>query len=232
MNFQEYGYDQSERSMYNFMYKVYGWMSAGLAMTAAIGFYIYKNPEILKAFSSSWAIFGIIFLQLILVIVLSAFVLKMSYPVSVMMFLFYAATVGITLSFLLSVYTTKSVFSTFLVTSGMFMLTCVYGYVTKKDLTSLGSFGMMALFGLILTGIVNIFLRSNVIDVVSSIIGVVVFVALTAYDSQNIKEIGRKLMFNPEARKRISIVGALTLYLDFINLFLYLLRFMGVKKND
>ncbi|KKP35075.1 MAG: hypothetical protein UR26_C0009G0008 [candidate division TM6 bacterium GW2011_GWF2_32_72] len=232
MDFRGYQSEQGEHSVVNFIYKVYGWMSIGLAITAGISFYIFKNPAIAEpVLKNPWLLFGLIILQFVLVIALSGFVLKMSFPVAFMMFAFYAAMVGITLSFIFQVYTASSIYSTFLITSGMFAVTCLYGYFTKADLTSVGSFAFMALIGLILTGFVNIFLKSAMLDYVYSVAGVIIFTLLTAYDSQQIKALARKLMFTGEVRNKIAILGALTLYLDFINLFLFLLRFTGRRSE-
>lgn len=231
MDFQGYYSDHDGSSVKNFMYKVYGWMAVGLAITAGIAFYVFKNPVLAQAIQNSWLLIGLIIVQFALVIALSAFVLKMSYPVAFMMFAFYSAITGLTLSFVFQIYTETSIYSTFLVTSGMFAVTCLYGYFTKADLTSVGSFAFMALIGLILTGFINMFLQSAMLDYIYSIIGVIVFTLLTAYDSQQIKTMARKLMVSDETRNKIAILGALTLYLDFINLFLFLLRFTGNKKE-
>jgi len=175
---------------------------------------------------------GMIFLQLTLVIILAAFIMKLNPVTAVVLFIIYAISVGVTFSVLFSAYTESSIYATFLVTAGMFGVTCLYGYFTGADLTSLGSFGFMALIGLILGGFVNLFLRSPGFDFILSAAGVLVFTLLTAYDTQKIKMLGQRLMASPKTRDRIAILGALTLYLDFINLFLYMLRFMGRRRED
>lgn len=225
-------YESQGSSVSNFMHKVYAWMSLGLAITASIAFYIFKNPATIgPVLHNPWLLFGLILVQFLLVIALSAFVIKMSFPAALIMFAFYSATVGLTLSFIFEIYTATSIYTTFLVTSGMFLLTSIYGYLTKSDLSSIGSFAMMALFGLILTGFINIFLHSSTLDYIYSIVGVIVFTLLTAYDTQQIKMLARKLIFVEEKKGNIAILGALTLYLDFINLFLFLLRFTGKQKD-
>ncbi|MFC1842253.1 Bax inhibitor-1/YccA family protein [Candidatus Dependentiae bacterium] len=232
MEFPEYPYPREEYSAANFMYKVYGWMSLGLAVTAGVAFYIFKNPSLYAPIEKNpWLLIVLIILQLVLVIVLSAFILKLSFPVAFLLFLFYAFTVGVTFSFIFQVYIISSIYATFFVTSGMFAITCLYGYFTKADLTAMGSFAFMALIGLILTGLVNMFLQSAMLDYIYSAVGVIVFTLLTAYDSQKIKQMARRLMGSAQMRNKIAIMGALTLYLDFINLFLFLLRFMGKKEN-
>jgi len=232
MQFPEYPYPKEE-SHVNFMYKVYGYMSLALAVTAAVAYFVFKNPAMYAYVKTSpWLMVFLIILQLALVIVLSAVVLKLSFFTAFLLFMVYAVSVGVSFSFLFEVYTKSSIYATFLVTSLMFATTCLYGYFTKSDLTSFGSFGFMALIGLIIGGFVNIFLKSSMFDFILSAFGVLVFTLLTAYDSQKIKQLGYKLIGSPATRKKVAIVGALTLYLDFINLFLYLLRFFGRRGNE
>jgi len=230
MEFPEYPYPK-EQSLTDFMYKVYGWMSFALAITALVSYYVFKT-EIYSYFKASVGLMILlIVLQFALVIALSAFIMRMSYATAVLMFMVYAVSVGMTLSFIFEVYTPGSIYSTFLVASFMFVATALYGYFTKADLTSMGSFAFMALIGIIIASLVNIFLRSPMFDLIISIVGVFVFVLLTAYDTQKLKELGRRLIA-PQMRKKIAILGALTLYLDFINLFLFLLRLMGQQKEN
>jgi len=233
MEYPEYPYESRVSTSKDFMYKVYGWMSFALALTAGIAFYISKNPALYAPFEKNYLLLiGLFIFQLILVIVISAAIMRISFPVALGAFLIYAASVGITLSFIFKIYTEASIYTTFLVTAGMFGITCLYGYFTKADLTSVGSFAFMGLIGLILGGIVNIFLKSSGFDFFLSVVGVLVFTLLTAYDAQKIKQIANRFMASEETRKKIAILGALTLYLDFINLFLYLLRFFGQKREN
>jgi len=231
MEFPENPYQREEAT--GFMYKIYGWMSFALAITALVAFYIHKTPVLSSYFKGSfWVLILLIILQFALVIAISAFILRMSYATAILLFMLYAISVGITFSFIFEVYTTASIYATFLVTALMFLVTCLYGYFTKADLTSWGSFGFMALIGIIIASFVNIFLKSTMFGFIMSIIGVFVFVLLTAYDTQKLKELGSRLVSAPEMKKKITILGALTLYLDFINLFLFLLRLMGQQKNN
>jgi len=233
MEYPEYPYERQVSSPKNFIYKVYGWMSFALAVTALVAFYISKNPSIYAPFKTNpWLLVGLFIFQLILVIFISAAIMKISYFAALTAFIIYAASVGFTLSFIFEIYTDASIYTTFLVTAGMFGFTCLYGYLTKADLTSVGSFAFMGLIGLILGGLVNIFLKSSTFDFILSAAGVLVFTLLTAYDSQKIKQMAYKLLATPETRKKIAIVGALALYLDFINLFMYMLRFMGQSRED
>jgi len=232
MQYPESPYEMT-KSPTAFMYKVYGWMSLALAITAAVAYYVFKSPTLyLSLRTNPWLLFFIIFLQFGLVIALSAFIYKMSYSSAVTAFMVYAVSVGLTMSFIFGAYTTASIYATFIVTAGMFGITCLYGYFTKADLTSMGNFAFMGLIGLILAFLVNLFLRSTRLDFILSAFGVLIFIVLTAYDTQKIKEIGQKMMISDQARKKFAIVGALTLYLDFINLFLFFLRFMGQSKEN
>jgi hypothetical protein len=172
--------------------------------------------------------YGLIFAELGLVIYLSARIEKLEAKTATGLFLLYSALNGVTLSLVLMLYTATSVATTFLVTAGMFGSMAIYGYVTKKDLSSLGSFMFMGLIGIIIASLVNIFMQSSMMSWVISGIGVIVFTGLTAYDVQRISQMGVTAMSGSEgAMKKMAILGALTLYLDFINLFLMLLRFLG-----
>jgi len=229
---QEYTFRQDVGTT-NFVYRVYAWMSFALAITASVSYYIAQNEAISSYVQkNTWLLISLFILQLALVVMLSAFIMRLSLFTAVLSFIVYAISVGITLSFIFAVFTTASIYATFIVTAGMFLITCLYGYFTKADLTSLGSFGFMALIGLILGGFVNWFLKSPGFDFVLSAAGVLVFTLLTAYDAQKIKQMGNSLMRSEQTRKKVAILGALTLYLDFINLFLYLLRFMGKRKES
>jgi len=232
MEFPEYPYPKQEASA-GFMYKVYGWMSFALALTAFVAYYVYQTPAISTYFKTSyWLLIMLIIAQFALVIAISAFIMRMSYATAIVLFMLYAVSVGVFFSFIFETYTTASIYSTFLVTSLTFIITALYGYFTKADLTTMGSFAFMALIGIILASLVNWFLQSPMLDLIMSIVGVFVFILLTAYDTQKLKELGRRLMVAPETKKKIAILGALTLYLDFINLFLFLLRLMGQQKEN
>jgi len=232
MQYPEYPYER-EASSSSFMARVYGWMSFALAITALVAYYVHKTPALYTPLRTSpWLLIGVIVFQFILVFVLSTFILKMNYFVSLLLFALYSVSVGVTFSFVFAVYTKSSIYSTFLVAAGMFFITSLYGYFTKADLTRLGSFAFMALVGLILAIFVNWFLKSPIFSFVLSIAGVIIFTALTAFDVQKIKDMGSRLSILPEMRKRVAILGSLRLYLDFINLFLFLLRLMGRQRED
>ena len=207
--------------------QVYAWMGAGLAITAFMALFTLSSPMIFNAVAGNRLIFfGLMIGELALVFTLSGAINKLSAPVATLIFIAYSALNGVTLSILALVYTANSIASTFVVTAGMFGAMSVYGYVTKRDLTSWGSFLFMGLIGIVIASVVNIFVGSSAVSWVISGIGVIVFTGLTSYDTWKIKEMAARGI---EGRKP-AILGALTLYLDFINLFLMLLRFVGNRR--
>ena len=211
----------------SFVSKVYGWMSLGLLTTAAVSYWVVNTPAMLKfIFSSRWIFFGLLIGELILVGYLSAAINKISTKSAQILFFLYAGLNGLTLSFIFLVYTASSIASTFLVTALTFGVMSVYGYTTKKDLTGMGNFMLMGLLGIIIASLVNIFLHSPAVYWVVTYIGVFVFVGLAAYDAQRIKNMAQEGLSGSNYQKA-AILGALAVYLDFINLFLFLLRIMG-----
>ena len=208
--------------------QVYAWMGAGLALTALMALITVSTPELLKAIVGNRLVFyGLMFGELALVFALSGAIHRMSAGVATMLFIGYSALNGLTLSVIFLVYTADSIASTFAVSAAMFGVMSIYGYATKKDLTSWGSFLFMGLIGIVIASLVNIFLRNDAVSWVVSAIGVIVFTGLTAYDTWKIKALAAE---GAEGRKP-AILGALTLYLDFINLFLMLLRLMGGRRD-
>ncbi len=217
----------------NLMYGVYGWMSCALTITAGTAYYVAATPKIFMFIHQNPGVLIMLFLaQIGLVIGLSIFLTRMAFVTALAMFLLYAASLGLTLSSIFYIYTESSIVSTFVTSAGMFGVMSLYGYLTRSDLTSIGNMSVMMLFGLIIGLVVNMFLRNPMVDLVLSGIGVIVFVLLTAYDTQKIKRLGQQMVAGKEAMAKISILGALTLYLDFINIFLFLLRFMGRRRDD
>ncbi|MBU0680260.1 MAG: Bax inhibitor-1/YccA family protein [Proteobacteria bacterium] len=212
-----------------FLAKVFNWMAIGLGVTAVVAFMVASSEAAVQFFYVNRIVFyGLIFAELGIVVYLSARIEKLEAKTATGLFLLYSALNGVTLSLVLMLYTATSVATTFLVTAGMFGSMAIYGYVTKKDLSSLGSFMFMGLIGIIIASVVNIFMQSSMMSWVISGIGVIVFTGLTAYDVQRISQMGVTAMSGSEgAMKKMAILGALTLYLDFINLFLMLLRFLG-----
>lgn len=214
-----------------FFQKVYLWMTAGLAVTSLASFMMLSSPSAQQLiFGNRLVFYGLIFAELGLVIAMSAAINRISATTATLMFLGYSALNGVTFAAIFLIYTSSSIASAFLVTSGTFAAMSVYGYATKRDLTGFGSFLFMGLVGIIIASVVNIFLQSTMIYWITSYIGVFVFVGLTAYDTQKIKQIGQSGFTNEQDRKKAAILGALRLYLDFINLFLMLLRIMGNRR--
>jgi len=216
-----------------FMYRVYGWMAAALAVTAATAWYVFSTAWFYQAVLDKPFVLLLLFIaQIGLVVALSALLHKLSYATAVLLFLLYAMSLGITLSLIFRVYTLGSIASTFVVTSGMFGGMALYGYMTKTDLTGVRNASIMVLWGIILAMAVNLFLQNFWFDYVVSMVGVVLFTLLTAADTQKIKQLHQQLIADRQTKSKIALLGALTLYLDFINLFLFLLRFMGGRRNQ
>ncbi|WP_243312495.1 Bax inhibitor-1/YccA family protein [Fundidesulfovibrio agrisoli] len=215
-----------------FMRGVYGWMAAGLGLTALIAVMVASSPAVYKIAFNPVVLIVLILAELGLVVGLSARINRMASGTATGMFLAYSALNGVTLSSIFLVYTATSITSAFAVSAGMFLAMSVYGMVTKRDLTSLGSFMFMGLIGIIIASLVNIFLQSSAMAFIINCVGVLVFTGLTAYDTQRLKDMGAAApMGDATALRRGSILGALTLYLDFINLFLIMLRFFGGNRD-
>jgi hypothetical protein len=216
-----------------FMRGVYQWMAIGLGLTALVAYFVASSPTLIQAiFGNPLLFWGLIIGELLLVVGISGGITRLSASAATSLFLVYSGLNGITLSAVLLIYTATSIASTFVVCAGMFAAMSIYGLTTKKDLTSWGSFLFMGLVGIILTSIVNIFLKSPAVHFVISGIGVIIFVGLTAYDTQKLKVMGESAPLDDSlAMRRGTILGALTLYLDFINLFLMLLRFFGQSRD-
>lgn len=215
-----------------FLAKVFNWMAMGLAITGGIAYFVAASGMV-RSLIASPIFFILVLAELGLVFFLSARIDKIQPGTATGLFVGYSALNGITLSTIFLAYTHASIAATFLVTAGMFAAMAVYGMVTKRDLSGMGSFMFMGLIGIILASIVNIFLKSSGLYWAISAIGVLVFVGLTAYDVQKIKNIGEEgIMQQGEAAiRKGAIIGALALYLDFINLFLMLLRFFGGSRD-
>lgn len=215
-----------------FLVKVYAWMFAALLITGvvALGF---ASTGLLGGFiqaTGMFGILGIVILQLVLVVALSGWVKHMSASTAMLVFFLYAALNGVTFSIFFLVYTASSILSIFFVTAGLFAFMSAYGYYTQKDLTQLGSLMIMALLGIIVAGLVNLFLKNSMLDYVITCVGILVFIGLIAYDTQKIKNMNIIGNEGTDEDSKEAIVGALTLYLDFINLFIRLLRLLGKRR--
>ena len=212
-----------------FMTKVYSWMTLALFITGIVAMYVASSEQLLSiVFGTKYMFMGLIIAQLGVVWYLSARVSKLSYTTAIIMFILYSVLSGITLSSIFIIYTASSIASTFFITAGTFAVMSLAGFFTKKDLSGFGAIMMMGLIGLIIATVVNYFLQSSTLNYIISYAGVMIFVGLTAYDTQKLKVMATQL--DGEQAKKGSIMGALTLYLDFINLFLYLLRVLGDRK--
>lgn len=222
--------EQLQREQAAFMTQVYGWMTVALLVTAAIAVWVAATPTLVELiFGSRLVFYGLLIGEVLLVMYLSAAIGRLSGRTATALFLFYAALNGLTLASIFMVFTGGSIASTFFVTAGTFGAMSAYGYFTHRDLTSWGGFLLMALIGLIIASVVNLFFQNETLYWIATYAGVLIFVGLTAYDTQKIKtmSIGNA---GTDDERRGALLGALTLYLDFINLFLFMLRLFGRRR--
>ena len=235
---QEYKSTQTLPVTRTFIANVFLWMTLALAVTAVTAYWFASTPELIGSLinlkTGGLSVLGwiVMLAPLGFVLLMSMGFQRLSPAIMTLLFIAFSVLMGMSLSFILLVYTGSSVFKTFAVTSAMFGVMAFLGYTTKTDLTKFGSILMMALFGVIIAMVVNMFMHSSTMEYVISVLGVLIFTGLTAYDVQKLKRIGAGIGVNvqdPDVKK-MSILGALTLYLDFINLFLFLLRFLGNRK--
>ncbi|HIC86031.1 MAG TPA: Bax inhibitor-1/YccA family protein [Desulfobacterales bacterium] len=217
-----------------FVRSVYNWMAFGLVLTGGVAYYVSTSPAILRlVYGNPILLFGLIAVELGLVFAISGMVTRMSASTATFLFVLYSGLNGITLSFIFLLYTRASIVSTFFICGGTFLACSIYGWTTKRDLTSWGGFLVMGLIGIIIASLVNMFIRSTAMTLIISYIGVIVFVGLTAYDTQRLKHMALTQPAGLEAGviRKGAILGALSLYLNFINLFLMLLRIFGSTKE-
>ncbi|MDO8527499.1 MAG: Bax inhibitor-1/YccA family protein [Deltaproteobacteria bacterium] len=214
-----------------FLSKVYSWMAFALGLTAMTAMFTVSNAAIREfIFGNTGIFFGLLLAELGLVMFLSFAIRKISVTAATAAFVAYSVLNGLTLSAIFLVYTNASLASTFFVTAGTFGAMSLYGYATKRDLTSIGNLCFMALIGLIIASVVNMFWSNPALYWITSYAGVLIFVGLTAYDTQKLKIMSQSIDEESEEGKKAAILGALTLYLDFINLFLMLLRIFGRRR--
>ncbi len=213
------------------MRKVYVWMSLALAITGFTAYGVATSPSLMQAiYANQFFFWGLIIAEFALVIGVSAAIDRLSLATATLMFILYSVINGALLSYIFIVYTASSVSTAFFITAGTFAAMALYGYTTKTNLTSWGKLLLMALIGLIIATLVNVFVKSSTFDLILSYVGVLIFVGLTAYDSQKIKQMLLEAPDAGEAAQKVALLGALSLYLDFINLFLYLLRIFGKRE--
>lgn len=232
-NYYDKGQTLAQSSVFAvLMRNVYTWMACGLAMTALTAMIVGRNENWVYTIATSGMYWGLLIAEVVLVIFLSARIHKMSFATAGLMFAAYAILNGVNMSFIMLVYTAESIAQAFFVTAGTFGGMSLVGYFTKKDLSVMGRTLMMALIGLIIATVVNIFWQNSMMASILNYAGVIIFVGLTAYDTQKIKVMfqqGQHAGINDETNK-LALMGSLTLYLDFINLFLYILRLFGNRK--
>jgi FtsH-binding integral membrane protein len=213
-----------------FFNTVYAWMAVGLTLTACVAFWVSTQPQVVAQIFRGPAMLILFLAEIGLVITISAAVRKINATAATVLFLIYSALNGLTLSVVFLLYTRGSLAGTFIVTAGTFAAMSVYGFTTKRDLTSMGSLLFMALIGLILASVVNMFWANSTLYWVITYAGVLIFVGLVAYDTQKLQYIATQTGGEPALAARLAISGALMLYLDFINLFLLLLRILGKRR--
>jgi len=226
----DYATGTRDSAVIRFFNAVYSWMAVGLAVTAGVAWYVSAHTSAMKAIFSPGAMIGIFVAELFLVIVISSAIHKINATAATALFVLYAALNGLFLSSIFLVYTLSSVATAFIACAGMFAVMSVYGMFTKTDLTALGKILFMALIGLIIASVVNFFFHSPVFTWLVSYAGVIIFAGLTAYDTQRLQQIAVSTQGDAAMASRLSVNGALILYLDFINMFLFLLRILGRQK--
>lgn len=228
----EYTMQSLQEKLADFMYKVYGLMGLAVGVTAVTAYYIAQNPALYKPLLTRPGIFFIVvIIQFALVIGITLLMPRLSFGWAVILFFLYALSMGVTSSVIFLAYQMSSIYVAFFVSAGMFVTMALYGYITHTDLSNIGNIVLMALVGLLIGLLVNLFLKNHMFDIILSAIGVIVFTALTAYDTQRIKYIGRLMLADGQETLKVAIFGALTLYLDFINLFFYMLNLTGRRRD-
>lgn len=224
--------DQSRVQEANFVARVYAWMSLALFLTALTSFFVASSPGLVQViFGNKLVFYGLLIGEVALVFYLSSALMRLSAETATALFLGYSILNGLTMAFIFLIYTTGSIASTFLITAGIFGIMSAYGFYTKRDLTTLGNLCFMGLIGIIIASIVNIFWQNGTFYWITTCIGVLVFVGLIAYDTQKLKVLNATQVEGADNGQQKAIFGALTLYLDFINLFLMLLRLFGGRRN-
>ena len=239
MNFDNISsvYESSKRTHYDwglreYLLKVYQYMALALALTAVISMGAASSPQFINLIHGTPLKWVITFAPLGMAFYMGSRLMTMSVTGAQTCLMIFATLMGLSLSSILMVYTGESIARVFFITAGTFGAMSIYGHSTKRDLTSMGSFLMMGVIGLLIASVVNIFMQSGAMQFIISIIGVVVFTLLTAYDSQKIKAMYYQAQSNAEMTQKLAVYGSLTLYMDFINIFIFLLQLLGVRKND
>lgn len=232
MNFHDQNQVHHGSMAAGFMTKVYGWMCAGLLMSAGVAFYMLSNLALMhQVLGSGWAMLGLFVGMLGIVFYLGSQFQQLSYTTVALLYMVFAALEGIVLTPVFLKYTGASVLNVFVTAALMFIGMAIYGSVTKSDLSSMGNLLMMAMWGLFVSMLVNMFLQSSMFSMVISAIAVGVFAMLIAYDVQNLKKLSQQALMTSQDANKVAIMGALNLYLNMINLFLHLLRLFGERRD-
>lgn len=234
-DFDDYALERGEAFSLAFpalMRKVYVWMAMALCITGLTAYGVASSPNLLLTlYSHHWLIIGLLFAELALVVAISGAINRLSLTTATLLFILYSALTGVTFSSIFVVYTMSSIGKVFFITAGTFAAMAFVGYTTRRDLSKMGGILFMALIGLIIATVVNLFIKSSGLELVLSYIGVLVFVGLTAWDTQKIKVMLAQQYDMSETSQKLALLGALELYLDFINLFLYMLRIFGSRNE-
>jgi uncharacterized protein len=220
---------ESNPAITRFFNAVYAWMCAGLGVTALVAWFVAQSPGLALTFAHSWLLLLVV--EVVLVMVISRAVNKVNTNVATLLFLLFAAVNGLTLSVIFLIYAKSALASAFIISAGTFGAMSVYGFVTGRDLSGVGRVLYMLLIGVIIATVVSMFWHNSVFQVIVNYVGVIVFAGLTAYDTQKLKAIAQQTQGNPALANRLSIVGSLVLYLDFINLFLFILELMSDRRR-
>ena len=220
-----------DSALRDYMVKVYQYMSIALAISGLVAFMVASSPTLMQAIFGTPLAFVVMLAPLGFVIFFGFKLNSISAEKAKSFLWIYSALMGLSLATIFAVYTATSITRVFLITASTFGAMSIYGYTTKKDLTSFGSFLIMGLIGIMIASLINIFLKSSGLDFAISLLGVFIFIGLTAYDTQRIKQTYYHFAGNDEMVSKMAVMGALNLYMDFINLFIILLRFFGERKN-
>ncbi len=231
MNVNNRGY--SSMMAEGFMSKVYGWMCAGLGVTASASYYLLEvNPQLMRSLTSNWyAVLGLMLVSIGIIMYMSINAARLSYATMAVMFLTFCALEGVVLAPVLAFYTSASVFYVFLIAAAMFATMALYGWMTNADLSSMGNILLMGMVGIIIASLINMFVQSSGFSMIISCFGVGIFAMLTAYDVQNLKKYSQSVMASPEDSGKFALMGALSLFLNLINIFMYLLQLFGDRRK-
>ncbi|QJC35622.1 Bax inhibitor-1/YccA family protein [Enterobacteriaceae endosymbiont of Donacia sparganii] len=235
-NFKSTTLKQEKYHIQTYFRKVYGWMSCGLLLTAFVAWYVSSTIQIMNyILNNKFFLLGLCFLQFVLVFTISNLLNRLSGKTLTTLFMFYSSLTGLTTAGIFCTYNQNTIFTAFITTSLTFLSMCIWGYYTKKDLSYLGNTILMGVFGIIIASFVNLWLQNNFVASIINYIGVIFFTLLIAYDTQKLKNIAKKISLNINDKdnlRRYAILGALMLYLDFINLFFIILRLIDTNDNN